>query len=157
MAIDSTAIYIKEGKFRGMTLNRVPQSYLTRIINEGYPEAEYAKLELERRGTPYSDNPVEVSNHAIDRLSLRCLDIFATDSQENEGLFAWAVRVAAEAISWDNRDSQGRFVHKGMRFLIDFSPKTPLLVTVLRNTDPIEIDLFSMAKEERSRRKSSRG
>ena len=144
-----------DGPHAGRYMTQMSQSYLRRVISEGWADAERARAELDRRGTPYHDTPVEISNHAIDRASTRCLDRYLTDSNDDEGLFAWLVRVCAEAITWNNVDGTGNLVHKGMRLKIDFTPKVPILVTVMRLSSSPVIDSRGLTLEVAARERRS--
>lgn len=121
------------GYYKGEPFTRIPLGYLKRLaMNESDPWHETARRELERRGTPFFDNPIHISNHAIDRFSQYCLETWIQRRKDNEGLFTFLVRAGAEAIAWDNRDPRGRYVHLGIRWVFDFRPEVPILVTVMK-------------------------
>ena len=66
---------IEFGKYKGQRVTRLPVDYLEWLINEGAAYAPICQAELKRRGVTPGHKQVEVSNHAIDRASLRMLEI----------------------------------------------------------------------------------
>ena len=52
-----------------------------------------AEAELERRGDTMPAE-IEISNHAIDKASLRVRKAWHTDRQQDEGLYSWLVRIS---------------------------------------------------------------
>lgn len=87
------------GRYGGELWTRLPISYLKWILNTFDNEREayvLAQTELDRRGIVI-DQKVEISEHAIDRASLRCMSIWRETRQANEGLHAWLYRCASEA------------------------------------------------------------
>ena len=108
-------------------------SYLRWMVSVGHEKAEHAKEELDRRGTVIPE--VEVSGHAIDRASQRCLDVWRGDlANPNEGLHAWLSRVAKEALDRNQVDAKGRFYHKGCWWAIDTGLAIPVLKSVVRRS-----------------------
>ena len=62
------------GKHKGERFTRLPVSYLRWMINEKTRQHEIAKAEFDRRGDTMPK--VDLSGHAIDKASLRCLGIW---------------------------------------------------------------------------------
>lgn len=86
---------INFGKHKGELWTRIPLSYLRWCVNENVHEEE-ARAELERRGS--SELPkLELSNHAIDRASLRLRKMWYQDTNKNVGLWTWLHGLANEA------------------------------------------------------------
>jgi hypothetical protein len=98
------------GKFRGQLITRVPVSYLNwSIANKvtqpvetkggTVPFSEVAAAEIKRRGERRQD--IDVSGHAIDRMSTKHLQVWYQNRQTDEGLLSFMQRVGLEA--WSNR------------------------------------------------------
>lgn len=125
---------IEFGKHKGELWTRLPVSYLKWIVNEpGMSEdkKEIARAEMDRRGTVTPT--IEVSGHAIDRASLSLRKTWhLTALNENEGLHAWLVRVATEALEKGVRLGDGRIDHLQMRFVFETGECYPTLKTVMR-------------------------
>lgn len=98
------------GKYRDQLLTRVPVGYLRWAVQNEVelkveldggrvaPLFQVAKVEIERRGERLGE--IEVSPHAIDRLSERFLGIWH-EHGAGTGLYSWAERAALEA--WEKR------------------------------------------------------
>lgn len=97
--INTHGMRIEFGKYRGQRVTRLPVDYLEWLINEGAAFTPIAKAELQRRGVTPGHRQVEISNHAIDRASLRMLDLWQREHKPNEGLHGWLTRVCIEALS----------------------------------------------------------
>jgi hypothetical protein len=132
--VNTHDLMIQFGKHKGKRWTRVPVSYLRWIINEstfqGREVLEIAKAELERRGSVLPE--IEISGHAIDRASLRLRRIWHEDRKCDEGLYSWLHRVALEARDSCVKDEQGRFNHKGIRFVFEDGEEFPSLKTVMK-------------------------
>lgn len=121
------------GKHKGQPYTRLPVSYLKWMINERHSKSDIAVAELERRGTTTPD--LDISGHAIDRASLSCRKIWHEDRAKDEGLHAWLIRVASEALELKKIDDKGRYRHKGMKFAFEQDGFWPVLKTVMREKD----------------------
>ncbi len=100
MTIDTHNLLIDFGKHKGQPYTRAPISYLRWMVNSGHSRAEVAIAELNRRGMPLVDAPIEISGHAIDSASLRLWKNYRdTRKSPREGLHAWLMRMCVEAIS----------------------------------------------------------
>lgn len=62
------------GKHQGSRLAAVPLGYLRWMVSKETQQHEAAEAEMERRGTPLPE--IELTAHAIDRASQRCLSIW---------------------------------------------------------------------------------
>lgn len=118
-----------KGRHAGELITRVPVSYLKWMVNVGHSQVHDAETELARRGTVTPD--LDVSGHAIDRASLNCRGIWHKDAKDGEGLHAWLVRVAGEALEHGERRN-GRIEWKGMKFAFEEETVWPVLKTVMR-------------------------
>lgn len=123
------------GKYKGMPWTRVPISYLKWLVNEKTQYAEKAMDEIKRRGTE-AKSDIEISNHAIDRVSLRCLDTWRGDAKNGEGLYTWLNRVVSEAIQDDGKKSS-RIVYKGMVLIIAYGDLYPTLLTIYNSGESL--------------------
>ena len=117
------------------------------MVNElrGYRKS-LAEAELKRRGTIHPE--IEVSGHAVDRASKECLSIWYTDCKKEdghegsvnpqyfkEGIHSWLCRVSKEAYDHTNTDVAGRFLWKGMKFVIEKKNEWPIVKTVMIDKD----------------------
>jgi len=139
-------IKINFGKYDGESLMRVPVSYLKWAVTNGVdrmlrtptgaqPFHELAKAELTRRGE--RTDSVEISAHAIDRVSTRFLEDYIKTKREVspgkwEGLYSWIERHAAKAAEKSIQASGiVRINHVGICWVFDFSMALPVLKTVV--------------------------
>ena len=127
-APDTHHYRMKTGRHKGELITRVPVAYLKWMANISHSESEYAKAELERRGTVTPE--FEVSGHAIDRASLSCLSIWKRTRREGEGLHAWLCRVGTEALN-GHAKKNGKQSHAGMLFAFAKDGIWPVLKTVM--------------------------
>jgi len=119
------------GKHKGVPYTQIPVSYLLWMVNAGHSRKHIAEAELKRRGTVFPE--LDISGHAIDRASLHCLEIWQATRRDNEeGLHAWLVRLATEALKIGQRDDKGSYLHKGLRFVFEQDGIWPVLKTVMK-------------------------
>lgn len=121
---------MERGRHAGKPMTRVPVNYLLWMVNVGHSQAVDARAELDRRGTVVPT--LDVSGHAIDRASQQLLGYWQRDHRENEGLHAWLVRIAAEALEHTPADAEGIVRHRGIRFVFEPGVEWPTLKTVIR-------------------------
>lgn len=131
--VDTHNLIVDFGRHRGTRWTRVPVSYLKWLINQPDLQGEkreIAQAELDRRGTVTP--MLEISGHAIDRASLKCHKIWRKDRNGDEGLHAWLVRVAIEALQSRENPEQCPVVHKGMKLVFELDGTWPVLITIMR-------------------------
>lgn len=120
---------LKNGRHVGESITRVPVSYLFWMVNAGHEQAEDAREELKRRG---SSNPTcEITGHAIDRASMKCLAIWQADRTDNEGLNAWLLRITQEALEFGQDVGEDKYIWKDMQLVIRKAELFPVLVTIM--------------------------
>lgn len=125
------------GRHEGELWTRLPVSYLTWMVNINHSRKEIAEAELKRRGT--STPTLDVSNHAIDRASLRLLGRWREMQLDpKEGLCSWLTRMAREALDEGTRDSAGRLRYRGMVFMFNEDGVWPILTTCAISDRPEE-------------------
>lgn len=117
------------GCWRGTRYTQVPVHYLKWMVNVRHSRAKIAEAELARRGTVTPE--LEVTGHALDRASLRCLDLWASTRRDEEGLHAWLCRMAAEALADDRAGQRCRLRHAGIKFVFGREGVWPVLKTVM--------------------------
>lgn len=122
------------GKHKGELYTRVPVSYLRWMVNSMKDEQrkKLAHSEIVRRGSKLPE--VEISGHAIDRASQRCLRRWEeTRLNEDEGLHAWLCRITAEAIESGVKadDSGRRYKYLGMVVVVEPGDEWPVLATIV--------------------------
>lgn len=116
------------GKHKGERWTRIPVSYLRWLANESDTWRQMALAELQRRGT-VMDAKVEISGHAIDRASLNCRRLWHETSEEGEGINAWLVRIATEAI--EARGELELIRWKGLKLAFTYGEYYPILKTIM--------------------------
>lgn len=117
------------GRHKGTLWTRVPVSYLKWLVNNKGTHSDIAAAELARRGTTTPE--LDISGHAIDRASQRCLKIWEETRVDDEGLHSWLARVAKTALDWPP-DEKGRHHLLGMVFCFEKDGNWPVLKTVRR-------------------------
>ncbi len=117
------------GRHKGVVITRVPVSYLKWMVNIRHAYADYAQSELDRRGTVTPE--IDISGHAIDRASLLCRKTWHATEREGEGIHAWLVRVAQEALERGYPAESGRYEWIGLSFRFEMDGVWPVLKTVL--------------------------
>lgn len=132
--INTHGYLMVKGRHKGVLITRVPVSYLLWLSQqESHEEVEYAKAELERRGTVKPE--LDISGHALDRVSQHCLDIWERSrlgaGNNYEGIHAWLVRMCGEALKTDP-DDKGRHHLNEMIFVFLKDGEWPVLKTVFR-------------------------
>lgn len=129
--INTHGVVCDFGKHKGTLYTRLPVSYLTWMVGSNHSRAELAVAELARRGTTTPD--LDVSGHALDRVSLYCLEIWKSTSREKEGISSWLHRIAREALTANNTDSKGRHAYLGMKLVFELEHRWPVLKTVFND------------------------
>ena len=125
---DTAQVYMLSGRHAGTPITRVPVSYLRWMVNVNHTLADFARAELVRRGSTVPD--IEISPHAIDRASQRCLDVWRQRRHGKEGLYAWLLRMSQEAR--DAYPDRQRVQHNGMILVFEYGAEWPTLLTVMR-------------------------
>jgi hypothetical protein len=126
--IDTHGIKIDFGKHSGELYTRVPVGYLLWMVQCGHSKANIAQAELNRRGTVIPT--LDLTAHAIDRASQRCLGVWQRTRKDDEGLHTWLARNAQLAHD-GGLDEDNRGCFNGMRFV--FEPGAwPVVKTVQR-------------------------
>ena len=133
------------GKFAGVPVAQLPVSYCRWILGQDFDKEimEVAKLKVD--ASPISNEPLNVSRHAIDRFSLRFIDHWnghlASSQEKHDGISTFLVKMAEEA--WEdgediskNRHKEDGIVkkHKGIKYVFIQSKEFPdykELVTVM--------------------------
>lgn len=132
MTIDTHHLICDFGKFKGERYTRIPVSYLKWMVNVGHTYAEIAQAELDRRGTVTPD--IEISGHAIDRASLTCLKLWQLTREKDEGIHAWIVRMAQDALYSVGGEVEGKVLYMGMKFVFEMDGVWPVLKTIMPGT-----------------------
>lgn len=120
------------GKYADSTWTRVPVGYLRWLVNSGHPQSALAEQEIKRRGTVLPT--MEITGHAIDRVSSLFLNKWRVTRQTDEGMHSWLHRVAESALRNNQRDNKGRVVFEDMVFGFAEEHRWPVLRTVMRNS-----------------------
>ncbi len=121
------------GIHEGKSIMRVKAEYLFWMVRVRHTYATEAQVELDRRGTKLPD--FEISVHAVDRASTRCLDLYQASRRRNEGIFTWLGRMAQKALdSGTKQNDEGMIHYRGMAFAFTTEETTewPVLATVSR-------------------------
>lgn len=143
--IDTHHAKVWFGKHQGQLLTRVPIGYLNwgvAVAADGPVELsdgrmvafhEAARAEIQRRGERIQD--MDISGHAIDRMSDRYISRWADLKKEGEGLYSFMQRVAKAAIDENagaEPDERGIVqVNKhGLVWCIKVDQAVPTVITV---------------------------
>lgn len=130
--IDTHGLRIDFGKHNGERWTRVPVDYIRYLINsmEDCYVRRVAEAELERRGDTMPRNTV-VSNHAIDKASLRALRAWQKDAKDSEGLYSWLTRISDEIL--EKMPGVQRVNYKGLILVFAHGNHFATLKTVMRD------------------------
>lgn len=117
------------GRHSGELYTRIPVSYLKWMVNSRHQDAEIAQAELDRRGTVTPD--IEISGHAIDRISQNGLHFWEVYRDDGEGLHAWMARAAIEALDKGEFLPSGKIRYAGLKWVIESDGVWPVVKTVM--------------------------
>lgn len=119
------------GMHEGKLYTRIPVSYLKWMVNRNHPKAYIASAELARRGTVTPE--IEITGHAIDRVSLRHMDKYLESRRSKEGIHAWLHRMAKKSKSKKFQYKKSHYRYNGITFVFSEEGETiwPVLKTVL--------------------------
>ncbi len=134
MAKRDSPVFLDFGRHKGERITRVPPSYLLWMVNNETRLWKEAKIELKRRGTTFPE--IDISGHAIDRASIRCLNIWERTRKAKEGFHAWLVRTAQEARKGepiDKLNGINRYKYNRMIFVFEGETVWPVLSTVMKD------------------------
>lgn len=131
--MDTRGIRIDYGKHNGELMTRLPISYIRWMINEKAPMWEYAKAEFDRRGDTMPK--VEISGHAIDKASLRVINVWRADARIGEGIYSWLQRIVLEALARGKKKYEDTYFYLGMKLIIVKGEEYPSLKTIMRGRD----------------------
>lgn len=122
------------GRHKGTLWTRVPVSYLKWMVCAKHQQAPRAQAELDRRGTTTPD--LDVSNHAIDRASLRLRKRWHETRDADEGIASWLIRMATAARK-DGARCGDRIHYNGICFVFEDASLTawPVLKTVMPSNE----------------------
>lgn len=133
--INTHRMRVDFGKHKGQLVTRLPINYLEWHINEASPFEQVARAELKRRGIKIGTVKIEITNHAIDRASLRAMGMYLSGRNKNEGIYSWLKRIALEAIDKagpDNYANDYKLYHEcGLKLVFKQGKLYPTLVTVI--------------------------
>ncbi|NOX14943.1 MAG: hypothetical protein GXP61_02765 [Epsilonproteobacteria bacterium] len=136
--INTHGLKITFGRHNGEKFTRLPIGYLKWIINNVSDWAETAKAELDRRGIVI-EQQVEISGHAIDKVSLRHINKWLARNNKKQGLHNWLHQKAWDAWCKALRDPEQRnkltagekIQYDGMKFVFKEGLEHPILLTVM--------------------------
>ena len=141
--INTHGMTVEFGKHRGTLYTRMPISYLKWMINANHGQADIAKAELSRRGVSLTID-LEISGHAINRASQLCIHLWERtrrpiqdDSAKYEGLHAWLIRLAGEALGQlppsegIEPKTEGVVIYQGLKLVFHMDGVWPVLKTVM--------------------------
>ena len=145
--MNTHGMVIDFGKFEGTLWTRVPVHYLNWMVNldPKHSKRKIAEAELKRRQTTMPK--IDISGHAIDSASQRCLSIWKQDVNRAKqlgddfgpGLHKWLVTVAMAAREQDEFETQETggsvtrvYHYHGMKFVFQEGEFYASLKTVMR-------------------------
>lgn len=136
---------INVGRYAGTPIDQLPTSYLRWMLGQDFPAEwlEIAKKKVEQ--SPFSNEPLTVSRHAIDRFSMRFLTMWQAHLgmalPKHDGIATFLVKLGEEA--WEkgrdvskNRHQDDGIVKewRGIKFVFNQSERFPEyreLITVM--------------------------
>lgn len=134
--INTHHVRIQFGKHKGELVTRLPIDYLEWHINEATQFAPIAEAELKRRGHEIgTGKKIDVSNHAVDRASLRLMGFYLADRRPNEGLYSWLARIGIEAlvcVKYEEQADKFRVEIPEAKLVYKKGKLYPTLVTVMK-------------------------
>ena len=127
-------IRMQGGEYAGWRVTAVPKPHLRWLVGHGEGgDVERAQAELDRRGDTPDKPDVDVTPHAIDRLSLYGLGKYRETRKKNEGLHTWAARMSWEAYQYHQKT--GKLRYEGLVWCLHVDSR-PYLATVYRDKKP---------------------
>ncbi len=141
MGKSSLDVKMPVGRYVGVSIDKLPNSYLRWLITQDFPKiiTEAARQKLEQ--SDYNDLYLHVSRHAIDMYSLRFLERWLSfdaegeitrKGQDREGLATFVAKAAQEA--WDNGEDISKHRHQndgivkelgGIKWVFGVNPSYP--------------------------------
>ena len=131
--INTHGLKVDFGKHKGELWTRVPVGYLRWCVNELPKDRDthrIAEAELARRGDTMPTT-VNISNHAIDKASLRLLTAWQANRYDDEGLYSWLVRMCNEALKAEDGNRPKRITYNGCVLIFAYGNAYPTLKTVV--------------------------
>lgn len=127
-------LIIDFGKHKGERWTRVPIDYLNWLVNSTDDHEnktrKIALSEINRRGSFVPT--LDISSHAINKASLRCLDIWEKTREKDEGLFSWLHRISEEALLLAPELKAERIIYMNMKLVFNYGSCYPALKTIMR-------------------------
>ncbi len=156
MPVPKVTIRIRNGKYTGMLMTRVPAKQLKWMANRDTDEQKKEAIEeLERRHIQQYD--ITLTAHAIDKASIECLAVWQKErTSDQEGLYSWLSRVCAD-ITVNLDEFKGvngvRFFRYNMVFVFDFTGVNPKLITVYPQDRKVSREYYDKHRKPKSRRR----
>ena len=139
---------INVGKYKGTPIDQLPTSYLRWMLGQDFPPEWLAIAKAKVESSPFSNEPLAVSRHAIDRFSLRFLSLWELHRSNAEvthieayGIATFLVKLGEEAWSKGQDVSKNRHQDdgivkqwRGVKFVFNQSAQFPdyrELITVM--------------------------
>lgn len=136
---------INVGRYSGTPIDQLPTSYLRWMLGQDFPAEWLAIAKAKVDASPFHNEPLTVSRHAIDRFSLRFAQLWqhhlAGKPEKPDGIATFLVKLAEDA--WKNGSdvSKNRHqddgivkFHRGIKFVFNQNEKFPdykELITVM--------------------------
>lgn len=138
---------INVGKYRGTPIEQLPNSYLRWMLGQRFPKEwlEIAKRKVD--ASPYSDDPMMVSRHALDQFSIRFLNHWQSYknlalSEKYDGMATYLAKLARNAwvfgedVSKNRHQDDGivkkhRVFHEELLFVFNQNPDFPEYVELI--------------------------
>jgi len=116
------------GRHKGELYTRMPINYLKWMINANHGKADIAKAELERRGTTTPE--LDITGHAIDRASIKLLQIWLDQTSKKIGFHSWLHDQAKKAID-KPKNKKGNHIWLSHQWCFDMDGEWPVLKTII--------------------------
>lgn len=147
------------GKYRGMAVKSIPNSYLRWLITvEGVPIDVKEEAEKKLEASDYDNSDIQITRHAIDMFSKRFLDKW---NDRNIGIATFVTRMAVETLAKGMMVTDERPWGRGIKYFYDdicwvFNwddnfPEHKSLITIMHPNDKV----WKVVREERKQHESS--
>ncbi len=127
------------GKYKGIPVDQLPVSYCRWILGQDFPEEilNIAKKKVKESNT--SQYEIDVTRHAIDKFSIRFLDIWKKERRgKNDGIASFLARRALEAYQQGEDVSKERHKdelllkkHRDIIYAFNKKSDIKILITVM--------------------------
>lgn len=144
---DQSQVKMEVGQYEGTPVAQLPVSYCRWILNQDFPEEIMLAAKRKVDASPMCNDRLNVTRHAIDRFSIRFIDVWMDRYTLNDrkitsmGISTFLVKLAGDA--WEHGEDISKHRHKddgivkehgGIKYVFNQSKRFPEykdLITVM--------------------------